>query len=112
MPLTPDEERHLSELRAAFDQAGGRGVELADQIDDLEAKARPTTEQRAQLEVFLLQGGYSSVEDWAQDSDYIKRDGEWYLMDHRDQRVDILECIFDAMDACGFLAEWDKANRP
>lgn len=36
--LTPDEERELAGLEAAFELAGGRGVELAERIDELRAK--------------------------------------------------------------------------
>lgn len=40
MKLSPDEKKELRGLRAAFDAAGGRGIELADRIDELDRKAR------------------------------------------------------------------------
>lgn len=36
--LTPDESAELTRLEAAFEEAGGRGVELAERIDELRAK--------------------------------------------------------------------------
>jgi hypothetical protein len=35
MPLSDGEQGRLSELEAEFEAAGGRGVELADRIDEL-----------------------------------------------------------------------------
>jgi hypothetical protein len=38
MPLNPNEQRELDRLEAAFEEAGGRGVELAERIDELRAR--------------------------------------------------------------------------
>lgn len=38
MGLTKQESVELARLEAAFEEAGGRGVELADRIDELRAK--------------------------------------------------------------------------
>jgi hypothetical protein len=38
MALTAEEQDELRRLEAAFDEAGGRGVELAERIDELRAR--------------------------------------------------------------------------
>jgi hypothetical protein len=38
MSLTPDEHKELTQLEAAFNEAGGRGIELAERIDELRRK--------------------------------------------------------------------------
>jgi len=40
MRLSPDEKKELRDLRAVFEANGGRGIEDADRIDELERKAR------------------------------------------------------------------------
>lgn len=45
-PLNVEEIKKLSELRSEFEAAGGRGVELADQIDRLAARERPGDGER------------------------------------------------------------------
>lgn len=40
MQLTPEEQRELRDLEAAFEENGGRGAGLADRIDDLRRKQR------------------------------------------------------------------------
>lgn len=53
------------------------------------------------IEAFLDGGGYSSIEDWAADSDYILTDDGWT---HEDGHpVDLEDCILGAMEAC---ADW------
>jgi hypothetical protein len=36
--LTPEEEAELADTEAAFEEAGGRGVDLAERIDELRRK--------------------------------------------------------------------------
>jgi hypothetical protein len=37
--LTPEEREELRQLEAAFEKAGGRGVDLAERVDYLRRKA-------------------------------------------------------------------------
>lgn len=48
---------------------------------------------------FLEDAGYESIAQWAEDSDYVWSEGEWWTEGHR---VDIQECILDAIEACGY----------
>lgn len=45
MPLAPEEQQELEKLRAELDSLGGRGVDIANRIDDLEVKARTPYDQ-------------------------------------------------------------------
>lgn len=54
-----------------------------------------------EITAFLRDGGYSSAEDWARDSDYHETDGVWYTEDG--QAVDIEGCIEGAMEASGWI---------
>lgn len=51
--LTQKEQKHLEELEAKFEAAGGRGIELADEIDDLKAR-RDEPEKAAEVYEELL----------------------------------------------------------
>jgi hypothetical protein len=59
-------------------------------------------EQTELVDEFLKDGGYSSIDDWMKDSDYEFVDNNWW---YNSTLVDANECIWDAMDACGFLEE-------
>lgn len=50
---------------------------------------------------FLAETGYDNIEAWAQDSDY-RHDGVgWYQAD-TGLPVDIIDCLYGAMEACGW----------
>ena len=50
---------------------------------------------------WLADGGYSTVEDWAADSDYVLHGGEWYTEDDTEHAypLDIEQCAVAAMEA-------------
>jgi hypothetical protein len=68
--LNPQQTARLAELEAAFAEAGGRGVDLAEEIDALRA-----------LRDRIVPRGYDSLEDWARDSDYVELNGLWFDRD-------------------------------
>jgi hypothetical protein len=61
------------------------------------------------IQAFIEDGGYASVEEWAQDSDfrYVEESGEWYSADDNGpwaSPVDIYGAIEGAIEASGFVA--------
>lgn len=52
---------------------------------------------------FLEDGGYADLDAWMADSDYVRRDGEWYERDETGRRwpVDPLEQVTAAMESAG-----------
>jgi hypothetical protein len=50
---------------------------------------------------FLAESGYDSPEAWALDSDYIYNGYGWHQTDNPNY-IDIMDCLYDAMDACGW----------
>lgn len=57
---------------------------------------------------FLVDGGYETIEEWMEDSDYVSRSGEWFYPDDYPDpsvagtRVDPQGTIMGAIEACGF----------
>jgi hypothetical protein len=49
---------------------------------------------------YLTDNGYESVAAWALDSDYAKDDnGDWFQIDNPDHPVNIVHCLYDAIEA-------------
>lgn len=70
-----------------------------------------TDPEREVIQAFLTNGGYESLEDWALDSDYTcEKDDEveWSWFDEDGNEVDIVAAIYGAMEASGFLEEYDS----
>ncbi len=58
---------------------------------------------------FLADGGYDTIEDWARDSNFEERDGEWHYDDDFQPAgpVDIEGALHGAMEAA-YLANEDS----
>lgn len=64
------------------------------------------TDTDEQIRVFLSLGEYKDLDEWMADSDYERDEfGEWT---YEGSPVDPEEAIYGAMEACGFLAEWEE----
>ena len=65
---------------------------------------------RVILDKYLHDEGYATVEDWALDSDYFCRDGEWYatgLVDTEEDTgpYDLEIQLYWALEAAGYFDE-------
>lgn len=54
-----------------------------------------------EIEAFLTEGGYESLEAWMADSDFTFVDGEW--LHEEGHVVDPVGTIEGAMEACGYV---------
>lgn len=102
MKLTPEEEAELTELETAFEQAGGRGVEMADRIDHLRRKRDLPAIHRTKYTVTVLSRGpipddftIGEIMEAMDEGDYV---GTWSL-----PTVEALDDnqVFDALEEVG-----------
>ena len=58
--------------------------------------ARPQHDRQEDIDEYLDRYGYATVEEWAEDSNYVLRDGKWYAQDGL--VVDPATCLVESID--------------
>lgn len=58
--------------------------------------AEPKNDRQEDIDDYLDRYGYSTVEEWAEDSNYILRDGNWYAQDGT--IIDPATCLIESIN--------------